>query len=73
MEGVKPFAKAIRIIGWITGVLVALAVGFGMTGGGALNGAIPYIPVEVTAVAGWIVVILTIIGVIMAIIDLFRK
>ena len=69
----RPLAKLIHLVGWITGVLVALAVGFAMTGGGALNRTIPAIPSEITAAAGWIVVILTIIGAIMAIIDALRK
>ena len=49
---------------WIVGVLVSLAVGFGMTSGTL---SIPYIPEIVTVIAGWIVVIGIIIGVIMAI------
>ena len=53
------------VIMWIVGVLVSLAVGFGMTSG---NLSIPYIPSIITVVAGWIVVIGVIIGVIMAII-----
>jgi len=54
------------VIIWIVGVLVSLAVGFGMTSGTL---SIPYIPSIITAVAGWIVVIGVIIGVIMAIIQ----
>ncbi len=53
---------------WLVGVLVSLAVGFGMTSGGALNNAIPYIPNVITSIAGWIIVIGTIIGVVMAIV-----
>lgn len=49
---------------WIVGVLVSLAVGFGMTSGTLV---IPYIPDIITVIAGWIVVIGIIIGVIMAI------
>lgn len=61
----KPVAKAIYWICWITGVLVSLAVGFGMIDGVL---TIPYIQVLVP-LAGWIVVILTIIGAIMAIVQ----
>ena len=68
----KSFAKLVHILGWITGVIVALAVGFSMTNGGALYNSIPWIPNVITGLAGWIVVILTIVGAIMAIIDLFR-
>jgi len=59
-------AQVWGIVAWVTGVLVSLAVGFGM-----VNGTLPvkYIPVEVTAVAGWIVVILTLLGVILAMVD----
>ncbi len=60
--------RLIHIVGWITGVLVALAVGFGMADGTLrVPGVQPIVPL-----AGWIVVILTIIGVAMAIIDKFR-
>lgn len=54
-----------QIIIWIVGVLVSLAVGFGMT---SLTLSIPYIPDVVTQIAGWIVVIGTIVGVVMALI-----
>lgn len=52
------------VIMWIVGVLVSLAVGFGMTSG-ALT--VPYVQ-AVVPIAGWIVVIGTVIGVIMAIV-----
>lgn len=68
----RPLAKAVHFIGWVTGVLVALAVGFSMTEGGALYDSIPYISPVVTGIAGWIVIILTIVGAIMAIIDALR-
>ena len=51
---------------WLTGVLVSLAVGFGMVDG-VLN--IRWIPISVTVVAGWVVVILTLVSLILAIID----
>ncbi len=65
----RPLAKAVHFIGWLTGVLVALAVGFSMTKGGALYDSIPYIPTALTAFAGWVVVILTIVGAVLAIVD----
>ncbi len=54
---------------WLVGVLVALAVGFGM-----IDGTLPvrYIHPSITMVAGWIVVIVTIVGVILAILDYFK-
>ena len=62
-------AQVWGIVAWVTGVLVSLAVGFGM-----VNGTLPvkYIPVEVTAVAGWIVVIFTLFGALFKILGKFR-
>jgi len=69
----KPISNLVNIAAWITGVLVSLAVGFGMTAGGALNQSIPWLSAIgngiIIALAGWIVVILTIISVILAIAD----
>ena len=52
------------IIAWITGILVSLAVGFGMI---AETLTVPFIPSVVTVVAGWIVVIGAVVSIIMAI------
>ena len=52
---------------WIVGVLVALAVGSGMIDGTLM---VPFIHPAVTAVAGWVVVVGAILGVILAI---FKK
>jgi len=61
-------------IAWLTGVLVSLAVGFGMIGS---NGvpilSVPYVPDVVTVIAGWIVVILTILGILLALVDRMSK
>lgn len=62
----RALATLVAIILWLTGVIVALAVGFGMTSS-ALS--IPWLPDVLTMAAGWIVVILTILGVVLAIID----
>jgi hypothetical protein len=51
---------------WFTGVLVSLAVGFGMIDN-VLR--IPYITGTVTMVAGWVVVVLTLVSVVLAIVD----
>ena len=51
------------IIAWITGVLVSLAVGFGMIDGSLV---VPYIGI-VNQIAGWVVVIGAVISVVMAI------
>lgn len=61
----KTISKLVSLIVWITGVLVSLAVGFGMISG-ALT--IPYIQV-IVPIAGWLVVVLTIAGVILAIVN----
>jgi len=58
------------IIAWLTGFLVSLAVGFGMASGTL---TIPSIPDVVTASAGWIVVVLAILGALIAIIDKISK
>ena len=59
-----------NVIAWLTAVIVSLSVGFGMIGGTLslptwLGGA------TLAMIAGWIVVIGTIISVIMAIIGAF--
>jgi hypothetical protein len=58
----------VSLVVWIAGVLVSLAVGFGMVDGTL---SVMWIPDMITAVAGWIVVILTLLGVILAIIERF--
>jgi hypothetical protein len=62
-------SKVVSFVAWLTGVLVALAVGFGMTDGGL---AIRWIPSIVTVSAGWVVIATTIIGVVLAIIDALK-
>lgn len=57
---------------WTTGILVSLAVGFGMTENGALNQSIPWLSEIgngiIVSIAGWVVVILTIVSIVLAII-----
>ncbi len=65
----KRGGKVLNFVAWLTGVIVSLAVGFAMTKGGALYGNIPYVPAVITAIAGWIVVITTLISVVMAILN----
>jgi len=65
----KPLKKFWAFLMWLLALLVALAVGFGMTSGTLL---IKWLPAIVTVVAGWFVVILTLIGVIVAIIDALK-
>jgi len=64
----KPIISVVNMAAWLTGVLVSLAVGFGMA---QQTLTIPWLDAIsaglVTIVAGWIVVILTIISVVLAI------
>ena len=53
----------IGIVAWLTGVIVSLAVGFALISGTLY---VPYIGV-VNVVAGWIVVVATILSVILAV------
>ena len=61
----KQRGKVLGLVAWITGVLVSLAVGFGMIDGVL---AIRWIPGTVTMVVGWVVVITTLISAVLAII-----
>jgi len=61
-----PISMLVALVAWLTGVLVSLAVGFGMIGGTL---TIPWILPTITVVAGWIVVILTLVSVVLAILD----
>jgi len=55
----------IGVLMWLVGVIVSLAVGFGMTSGTL---TVPYIPEIIVSIAGWVVVVATLLGVVMAII-----
>ncbi len=54
------------LIAWLTGILVSLAVGFGMIAGTL---TIPSIPSVLVVTAGWVVVILALLGALLKIID----
>jgi len=63
--------KILGVVAWLTGVIVSLAVGFAMIGGtltvpGWIGGD------SVAMIAGWIVVVTTVLGVILAIIDAIK-
>jgi len=68
----KPITALLKLAIWLTGILVSLAVGFGMISGTL---TIPYINMLwnglILIVVGWIVVVLTLISVVLAIIDKF--
>lgn len=62
----KPLASLVNLGAWLTGILVSLAVGFGMVD---KTLTVPYIPEIITVIAGWIVVILTIVSLVLAIVN----
>ncbi|HNZ52505.1 MAG TPA: hypothetical protein PLT60_03525 [Candidatus Pacearchaeota archaeon] len=64
------FTKFMNFIGWLTGVVVSLAVGFGMVDGVL---SIKFIPDIVMKIFGWIVIVTTLIGVFIGIMKLFSK
>jgi hypothetical protein len=57
-------ANLMGVITWIVGVLVSLAVGSGMINETLM---VPGIPAVITVIAGWVVVVGAILGVILAI------
>jgi predicted membrane protein len=61
----KESTKVLNFIAWLTGVIVSLAVGFALIGG-TLN--VPYLGV-VNIIAGWVVVITTLLSVILALLN----
>ena len=65
----SPLGSLVNLVLWVVGILVSLAVGFGM-----INGILTvlYIPDSVTVTAGWIVVILALAGALLKIIDKLR-
>ena len=60
--------KLLSFVAWLTGIIVSLAVGFAMTGSVL---SVPYLPTIVSVVAGWIVVITTLITVVLALVNAF--
>ena len=64
----KPISNLVHLAAWLTGVLVSLAVGFGMIDEIL---TVRFIPNIITVIAGWIVIALTVISVIMVIINKF--
>jgi len=59
----KKEGKVLNFVAWLTGIIVSLAVGFALIGGTL---AVPYIGV-INEIAGWIVVITTVISAVMVI------
>ena len=62
----KMGSKVLNFIAWLTGVIVSLAVGFGLIDKVL---TVRWIPTIVTFVAGWVVVVTTVVGLVLAIIN----
>ena len=60
----EPIGKLLHLAAWITGILVSLAVGFGMVDGVL---GIRYLPAMIAVIAGWVVVVLSIVSLVLAI------
>ena len=56
--------KLVNFVAWLTGILVSLAVGFAMIDGIL---SVRWIPLIVTQVTGWIVILSTLLGAALAI------
>jgi fatty acid desaturase len=60
----KKVKGLLNFVAMLTGALVSLAVGFAMTGGTL---TVPWLPSIITVVAGWIVVLTTLLSIVLAI------
>jgi len=56
----------VTFIVWVTGIIVSLAVGFGMVDGVL---TVNFMPEAMTVAAGWVVIVLTISSALLAIIE----
>jgi len=54
---------------WLAGILVSLTVAFAVASGTL---AIPFIPVIITKIAGWAIVVLVVLGVLFKLISLIK-
>ena len=61
----KGGSKVLNFIAWVTGIIVSLAVGFGLISGTL---SVPYIGI-VNEIIGWVVVVTTLVGVVLAVIN----
>lgn len=61
-KGSNMMSGLLSFVAWLTGIIVSLAVGFALIGGTL---AVPYIGI-VNVIAGWIVIITTLLGVVLA-------
>lgn len=60
----KSGGRVLNFVAWLTGIIVSLAVGFGLIDGVL---SVRWIPDTVTMVFGWIVVVTTVISLVLAI------
>jgi hypothetical protein len=74
---VKPLSVILKLAVYISTVIVSLAVGFSMTKGQVLNQSIPYLSSIldgiIVSIAGWIVIILTLVSIILTIVEKLKK
>ena len=59
-------SKILNFVAWLTGVIVSLAVGFALIAGTI---SVPYIGI-VNEIAGWVVIVTTVLGVVLALLKL---
>ena len=69
--GKNSMSKLISFLVWLTGVIVALSIGFSMIGG-TLSLPVWLGGTTLAMITGWIVVIATVVGVILEIIELVK-
>ncbi|MEN7982550.1 MAG: hypothetical protein ABFQ65_03825 [Nanoarchaeota archaeon] len=69
----KKNSFVLNLIAWVTGIVVSLVVGFGMINGTlglpSWLGGSSYIGYMIVVIAGWIVVVTTLIGAVLAILQ----
>lgn len=66
-SGSSALSRLLHFVAWLTGVIVSLAVAFGMIDK-TLTLAKLSIPLSVTVFFGWVVVVTTLLGVVLAIV-----
>ena len=69
----KEAGKVLNFVVWLTGILVSLSVGFSMIGAGKITGALTlpwWLGGNVLAmIVGWIVVVTTLVGAVLAVLE----
>ncbi len=62
----KDGSKILNFVVWLTGIIVSLAVGFGLIGGTL---SVPYLGI-VNVIAGWVVIVTTLLGLVLALLKI---